>query len=185
MEEPQKSGTGDQPVPKRRETDHGQGAVFNDLGGGRRDSDRRSILPRSKFGLLAVGLSYLFSITLLAIAFTSPFRRMERKENDSVKATDVKLEYEARIPSEQYVDYAMGLNDDLKDQIRRKNDGSDRELPDRHEVVENWKKRLESHRTIVESIRKEAGEHEIVPGSIQWEYLKELEKVAEDAPVSE
>ncbi|MCD0461359.1 hypothetical protein U8335_02830 [Roseiconus lacunae] len=183
MLEPSKQPKNDTVHPQRRASDRGN-APASDRAGGRRQSDRKSILPRSKFGLALIALSYLFSITLLAFAFTSPFRRMENRSGVDASQVSTK-EYEAQLPAEEYIQYARQMDDRLKSTIRERQLDREADLPDKREVAEQFRKRAESRKKILRSIYKEAGKEGLVPKTIQWDYAKELEKVADDAPLSE
>ena len=173
----QPSDTGN--PPRRRAGDHG-GRDHGVQVGGRRRSDQQSILPRSKVGLLAVAVSYLFSVTLLALAFTAPFRRGSSSA-DTVEANDVKLEYAAKLDAEQYVDYTRRMDDRVMDAMRRR--GQTVERVNKREVSHRWKQSIESRKKRLEAMRREAGEKGFTPGTVEWQFEKDLEKVAGDAPI--
>ncbi|MCC9599972.1 hypothetical protein LOC67_05315 [Stieleria sp. JC731] len=163
----------------RKRSDSGK-SHFGDIPDRSIQNERRSILPRSKAGLIAVAASYLFSVTLLAFAFTAPFRRTGNAE--AVEAKNVKLEYEARMSSDQYVDFSQTFDQRLKDNMRRKAESEAVEYPDHQQVVENWEKRQKKRQAILSELKHEAEEHGIVKDTIQWKYAEDLEKVNQDGP---
>ena len=165
---------------RRRASDQG-GRANGHVQGGRRKSDRPVVVARSKFMMIAIAGSFLFSLSLIAWAFTLPFRGGTRQGAgaDVPAGQLVGLEYEARLDPEQYIEFAREKDDDLLDQFRRRREDRRRFATER-ELRATWKQKTEGAKRELNRLRKEAGKDGFVEGSIEYEQQKQLESVIQD-----
>ena len=153
--------------------------------GGRRYSDSRRTLPRSNAAKIAIACSFFFSTGLIAWAFTLPFRsgslsNVSQHANLS-NAERAKLEYEASLSPKAYVQYAEDIDRRLIDQVRNASLAQPARQSKR-QLRRDWEKRMEKHRRQIEAIRKQIEAGDIQKGTIEWQNLKDLEKLVEDEP---
>ena len=172
----------EQPARNRRAGDltgHSSGSSA----GGRRAADEARILPRSNFAKVAMACSYLFSLGLLAWAFTLPFRSGDPTGRlDGISESDrAKLEYEARLSPEEYVQYVRRIDRKLMDQLRDRNEVR-HPVPSLEDSRDVWNRRQTKHQQLLKTMRKEAGGKGFEKGTVEWEYQQELEKVRDDSP---
>ncbi|MEO1617994.1 MAG: hypothetical protein AAFV88_19220 [Planctomycetota bacterium] len=169
----------------RRASDQTGGGAAGDRVGGRRKSDKHAGLPRNKYAKFAIAGSFLFSLSLIAWAFTLPFRGGSGVKRGSGQQTVdgklVALEYEARLDAEEYVNYTRQIDQRLMEQLRRKNE-LDRQAPSDDESNEVWEKTVAKKKQELEQLVESAGEEGIVDGTIESEQQRYLEEVLLDAP---
>ncbi|MCA9140444.1 MAG: hypothetical protein KDB00_26920 [Planctomycetales bacterium] len=168
----------------RRASDRGD-SVGGIQSGGRRKSDRPHALPRSNAAKIAIACSFIFSAALIAWAFTLPFRSTAHLDTESLKdlpeAELAKLEYEARLSPQAYVEYTRQIDRRLLDRLHDKN-LPDRNLPTAWDAREKWVKGVENQKQHLEKMKEEAGEKGFDKNSIEWQHQQELEKILEDTP---
>jgi hypothetical protein len=137
-------------------------------------------------GTIAICCSFLFSAAVIGWAFSvglrdSRGRSPSRSADTKVKPQNVSLEYEASLTPEEYVEYARNLDRQLIDQARRRSTPR-RDLPSEDDARKVWQHKMASKARLLEQMRKDVGKEGFVEGSLQWEFAKELEAAAEDAP---
>ncbi|MEO1525578.1 MAG: hypothetical protein AAFX06_09075 [Planctomycetota bacterium] len=146
-------------------------------GRGRRQSDQ----PRSTAATIAIVGSFLFSGGLMVWSFTKPFRSGALGElSDAPTAQGVQLEYEARLTSEEYLDYAKDLDDQLFEAMREESYASrpyaTKEL-NRFQREERREKIRSNHVELLENLKDDLEEGESFrKGTIQWEYEQQVKK---------
>ncbi|MEM6471475.1 MAG: hypothetical protein AAF802_18070 [Planctomycetota bacterium] len=168
----------------RRESDRSGTGNSGVVRGGRRKSDRPVVGPRSRFAKYAIAGSFLFSLSLIAWAFTLPFRSgafSQRSLQNVPEGELVGLEYEAKLDREQYVDFAKEKDQKLMETLRRKNQVR---FPSttKAEVRASYERTVESKRQELKSLREEVGEAGFIEGSIEHEEQQLLESVIKDGP---
>lgn len=180
-----------QPTPNprprnRRAGDRGQ-STTGVAAGGRRDSDRPGILPRSNVAKLAIASSFLFSAGVMAWAFTIPFRSNSRVDRAALETgvQQARLEYEASLSSDEYIDYTRNLDRRLLDQAKKRS--ARVSVPDHRDATTAWEKRVATKQRLIKEMFEEAGEQQsgeqrFAKGSVQWQYQQEVEAAGDDAP---
>ncbi|MEL6108392.1 MAG: hypothetical protein AAFU85_20385 [Planctomycetota bacterium] len=168
---------------KRQGAPNTQGQDRRQAGRGRRRTDQ----PRSMVATIGIAASFLFSGGLMLWSFSQPFRTGALGQNastaDAPVAQRVRLEYEAQLTNEQYLDYAQDLDRQVFDAIRdqefsrlevaRELNEFERERR-RERMAENRLEQLEKMKSGLEEGEK------FLKGTIQWEYEQELEKFLND-----
>ncbi len=178
--------SGNETIKNRRESDRG-GKQSGIQEGGRRKSDRPRALPRSKAASIAIACSFLFSLGLIAWAFTLPFRSGTldglQKTRDIPEAELVNMEYEAQLSNQAYVQYGRDLDHDLIKKVRAKErDRLSGDLPTPRENRKKWEQGIEQRHRVLQNMRKENGSEDFLEGTIQWQNQKDFEKLLEDEP---
>jgi hypothetical protein len=173
------------PKSDRRESDrtgHSDGVQT----GGRRESDRARALPRFNAAKIAIACSFLFSLGLVAWAFKQPFRSgglaTGGDQRDLPEAELAKLEYEARLSPDAYVEYTRGIDRRLLDRVQDKYRQDGPEPPAMTELSQKWKERVAKRVKQLEQMREENDGEMFEKGTIEWQNQRELEKILDDAP---
>lgn len=163
----------------------GEGSIFD-----RRESDNASSLPRSNTVKLAIVCSFLFSIGLVAWAFTLPFRSGDLPSGlagaanlDGVPQAELaSMEYEARLSPQEYVQYTRDLDRRLLNRVADKYDQERPQWDAKQKIRKQWKKSVARRVEQLKVMRKENGGKAFTKGTIEWQNQQELEKIINDAP---
>ena len=118
----------------------------------------------------------------MAWSFSRPFRSGPlRQSSASPAVTDAKLEYEAHLSSDEYLDYANSLDQNVFDAMREESVASDqttrsRELS-KYQRQERRERIKENQTALLEKMKGDLGEGEtFLKGSIQWEYEQQVDR---------
>jgi hypothetical protein len=185
MADRSKAAAGEPSKNIRRESERSGHSRSNQTGRGR-ESDRTRTQPRRNVAKIAIACSFLFSLSLVAWAFTLPFRSgglsTEGDLRDLPEVELANLEYEARLSSQGYVDYARDLDRDLLDQVHEKYRLDGPEPPSTRELRQKWKERVRQSGKQLQKMREEGGGRTFEKGTIEWENQREFEKILDDPP---
>jgi hypothetical protein len=138
-----------------------------------------------RVAMIAIIGSFTFSAGLMAWAFSLPFRSGSLSSVDSLEhlpeAELARLEPEARLSPEAYVDYAWEKDRRLLEQVREKY-RVDRQWSSQSVKRQSWRARVQRRKNQLAKMRGELGEKEFPKGTIEWQNQLELQKIIEDAP---
>ena len=146
-------------------------------GQGRRKTDQ----PRSTIATMAIAASFLFSGGLMVWSFSKPFRTgaLGNEEASVPTAQNVRLEYEAKLTTEEYLDYAEDLDRKVFDALRDQSVGNQTALRElnKYQRARRRERMIENRKAQLEKMTSELGEGEaFLKGTVEWEYEQELKE---------
>jgi hypothetical protein len=142
---------------------------------------------------VATVTSFLFSLVLIAWAFTLPRRKATVSPAIEASAVAAKTgagapeprpprDPRATLTAEEYLEYSRQLDRRLLNQVREKQRPAEN-LPGEDEVRRRWQGRIGDRRAQLQAMRDEFGEEAFREGTLQWQTLRETEAILADGPL--